>query len=161
MKTYVLQTMHTESGFMHTDCSKLTVNWKNNNGVTIFRYEILKIFGLWIVSLDNFIYWSKSNFNIITSSGVMTIFFFIKYWSEIRILEIPLSEFSQISGDCDKLRIPSLAQIFLEKCYWKLQNARFRAFIIFELLREKQQGENYLPPILELNIIIYVLLMNK
>ena len=70
-------------------------------------------------------------------------FLFIKDWPEIRKLEITPSEFCPISRD--KLEIPNLARLFTLKCYWKLQNARFKAFTISELLRENQQGVK-LPP---------------
>ena len=68
-------------------------------------------------------------------------FSFIKDWPEIWKSEIPPSEFCQMSGDCDKLWIPNLAQMSLIKFYWKLQNVRVRAFTLSELLRENQQGE--------------------
>ena len=66
-------------------------------------------------------------------------FLFIRDWPEIRKSELPPSEFFQISGDWGKLEIPNLAQIFLMKYYWMLQNARVTAFTVSELLRENQQ----------------------
>ena len=42
--------------------------------------------------------------------------------------EIPPSEFCTISGDWDKWGLPNLAQTFLIKCYWMLQNARVQSF---------------------------------
>ena len=59
------------------DCSKLTKNPKNNNDVTIIRHEVnVKIFWRCFVSLVKFSYWSKFHVNIITGSGIMTIFFY-------------------------------------------------------------------------------------
>ena len=67
-------------------------------------------------------------------------FSFIRDWTGIRKLEIPLSEFCLISGDWGKLGIPNLARMPLIKCYCMLQNARLETFTVSELLRENQQG---------------------
>ena len=59
------------------DCSKLGLNWKIDNDVTIFRHGIIvKRFWRSFVSLFTFIYWSKFHVNIFTGSGVMTISFY-------------------------------------------------------------------------------------
>ena len=63
-------------------------------------------------------------------------FSFIMDWPDIWKLEIPPSEFFQISGDWDKLRIPNLARMFLIECCWMLQNTRVTAFTVFELFWE-------------------------
>ena len=73
-------------------------------------------------------------------------FSFIRDWPEIRKSEIPTSEFFPISGDWAELWIPNLARMSLIECYGMLQNSRVTAFIVFELLRENQQGgklDNY------------------
>ena len=49
---------------------------KKDNDVTIFQPDnMVKFFGICFVSITNFSYWSKFHVNIITGSGVMTIFF--------------------------------------------------------------------------------------
>ena len=64
------------------DGSKLAVNWKNGNGVTIFLNGVIVnfffFFFFWrfFVFLVKFSYWSKFHVNIITGSGVMTISFY-------------------------------------------------------------------------------------
>ena len=65
------------SGIWFLECSKLAINWKNSNEVTLFRQDIIIIF-FWccFVSLIKFSYWSKFHVNIITGSGVTTIFFY-------------------------------------------------------------------------------------
>ena len=63
-------------------------------------------------------------------------FSFIRDWPEIRKLEIPPSEFCPKSGDW----VPNLARMSLIECYWMLQNSRFAAFTVLELLRENQLG---------------------
>ena len=67
------------------DCSKLVINWNNNNDVKIWHNVIVKFFWCCYVSLVKLSYWSKFRVNIITRSGVMTIFI---YKSLIRNLEI-------------------------------------------------------------------------
>ena len=65
-------------GIRLPDCSKLAINWKNDNDVTIFQHDIIIKF-FWrcfFFSLIKFSYCSKFHVNIITGSGVMTIFFY-------------------------------------------------------------------------------------
>ena len=50
-------------------------------------------------------------------------------------MEIPPSEFCQITGDWGKLEIPKLARMSLIKCY------RVTVLTVSELLKENQQGE--------------------
>ena len=59
------------------DCSKLATNWKNDNDVIIcWHVVIVKFFWCCLASLISFSYFSKFHENIITVSGVMTIFFY-------------------------------------------------------------------------------------
>ena len=65
------------SGIRPPDGSKLAKNPKNDDNVTIFRHDvILKFFWCCFVSLFNLSYWSKFHVNIITGSGIITIFFY-------------------------------------------------------------------------------------
>ena len=65
------------SGIRPPDCSKLAKNPKNDNDVIIFRHDVnVKFFWRCFVSLVKFSYWSKFHVNIITGSGIMTIFFY-------------------------------------------------------------------------------------
>ena len=64
-------------GIRFPDCSKLVINLKNNNDITVYRHEVIvNFFWLCLVFLVWFSYWSKFHVNIITGSGVMTIFFY-------------------------------------------------------------------------------------
>ena len=95
------------SGIRLLDCSKLVVNWKNGNDLTIFWSNVIvNIFWGCFVSSVNFSYWSKFHVNIITGSGQ---FPFIKDWPEI--WNCP------ISRDWGELGIPNLARTSLIKCY--------------------------------------------
>ena len=50
---------------------------KNDNDLRIFRHDVnVKLFWPFFLSIFNFSYWSKFHVNIITSSGLMTIFFY-------------------------------------------------------------------------------------
>ena len=64
-------------GIRLQDCSKLAINWKNDNGGIIFQHDVVvKIFRTGFVSLVKLSYWPKFHVSIITCSGVMTIFFY-------------------------------------------------------------------------------------
>ena len=58
------------------DCSKLAINWKNDNHTSIYWYDVIVNF-FWgcFVSFVKFSYWFKFHPNIITGSRVMTIYF--------------------------------------------------------------------------------------
>ena len=65
------------SGIRSPDCSKLTKIPKNDNDVAIPRNDVIvKTFWRGFVSLVISSYWSKFQVNIITGSGIMTIFFY-------------------------------------------------------------------------------------
>ena len=65
------------SGIRRPDCSKLAKNPKNDNDVIIFRQDVnVTFFWRCFVFLVKFSYWSKFHVNIITGSGIMTIFFY-------------------------------------------------------------------------------------
>ena len=65
------------SGIRPPDCSKLPKSPKNDNDVKIFRHDVnVNYFWRCFVSLVNFNYWSKFHVNIITGSGIITIFFY-------------------------------------------------------------------------------------
>ena len=133
------------SGIRLPDCSKLAINWKNDNDLTVFRHDVIVnffdvvLFLLWILVIG------PSFMSI--SSLVLELwqFYFIRDWPEIWKSEIPPSEFWPIFGDWGKLWIPNLARMSLIKPYQMLQDARVSAFTVSELLREKQQGVK-LPP---------------
>ena len=59
------------------DCSKLAKNSKHDNGITIFLHNVnIKFFWCCFIFLVKFSYWSTFHVNIITGSGIMTIFFY-------------------------------------------------------------------------------------
>ena len=65
------------SGMLLPDCYKLAINPKKDNGVTLYWHDfIAKFFWRFFVPLVRFSYWSKFHVNIVTGSGVMTIFFY-------------------------------------------------------------------------------------
>ena len=69
--------MQTVSGIRPLDCSKLAKNLKNDNDFKIFRHDVnVKIFWGCFISLVKFSYWYKFHVNIVSGSGIMTIFFY-------------------------------------------------------------------------------------
>ena len=91
--------------------------------------------------LVNFSYASKFHVNIITASGIMTIFFYKGLTRNPEIGNTPIW-----FRDWSKLWIPNLARMSLIECYWMLQNSSVTAFTVFELLRENQLGWVKLSP---------------
>ena len=121
------------SGLLQT--GQKSKKWQWRHSFPTWRQR--QIFWRCFISLVNFSYWSKFHVNIITGSGIMTIFF-IRDWPEIRKLEIPPSEFCPIPGDQGNLWVPNLALMSLIGYYWMLQNSKVTAFTVLELLRENQ-----------------------
>ena len=72
------------------DCSKLAVNWKNCNDVTIFWHDVMVNFLTFFFFLVNFSYWSKFHVNIITGSRVMTISFYKELTRNSKIGNTPV-----------------------------------------------------------------------
>ena len=104
------------SGTWLLDCSKLAINWQNDNDVTICQNDVIVIF------FDVILFFLSS---LVTGPSFMSIsslvlelwqFTFIRDWPEILKSEIPPSEFCLISGDWGELGIPTLAWVFLIKC---------------------------------------------
>ena len=121
-----------------------------------------------LVFLVKFSFWWKFHVNIIAGSGVMPIFFY-KGLARNQVIRNSPSKFFPIFGDWEELSIPNLAQIYLMKSYWMLQNRRATAFIFSELLREnnRERGKiTPLPPRLglkksKLNANVYVITMER
>ena len=121
------------SGMRLPKLSKLAINWKNDNYVTVFDITSSTIF-FWrcFASFINFIYWSKFRVNIVTGSRVMTIFFYRRLTRNLEIGSTHVWIFP-ISENWSNLRMQNLVQMFLIKSYWMFQNARVTAFKISEL----------------------------
>ena len=126
------------SGIRPPDFSKLAKNPKNNNDVTIFWHDLnVKFFWRCIVSLVKFSYWSRFHVNIITGSGIMTIFFYKGLTRNLEIGNNPVWVLPNI-WRLGRVMDTNLARMSQIECYWILQNSRVTTFTIFELLRENQ-----------------------
>ena len=81
------------SGIRPRDCSKLAINQQNDNDVTICLHDhevIFQFFWLLFVSLLKFSHWSKFHINIITTSGVMTNYFYQGLTTNLEIGNTPV-----------------------------------------------------------------------
>ena len=79
------------SRILPPDCSRLAKNPKNDNCITLFWHEIIvKSFWPCFVSIVTFSYWSKFHFNIITGSGIITIFFYKRLNRNPEITKAPV-----------------------------------------------------------------------
>ena len=126
-------------GIRLPDSSKLAINWKNDNDVTIFQNDVIvKYFWRFFVSLFKFSYWSKFHVNIITVSGVMTILFYKGLTRNSEIGNIPvwiLPNIWRLGWVSDT----KFGTNFSNKMLLNATNARITAFTVSELLRENQQ----------------------
>ena len=118
---------------------KLEYWWWVDNLLTWRTSQICLMLLFFDVSLfmSCYVYWSKFHLNIITGSGVMTIFVYKRLTKNQENVNTH-SEFCPISGELRKRTIPNLVEMCLMKSYLLLQNARFIAFTASELLRENQ-----------------------
>ena len=103
------------SGIRLPDCSKLAINWKNDNGVTIRQHDVI------VILFDVVLFLLSS---LVTGTSFMSIspmvlefwqFSFIDDWLEIRKLDAPPSDCCPTFGDWDKLEIPDLTRMSLIK----------------------------------------------
>ena len=148
------------------DCSKLAINRKNDNDITIRWHDVIVTFFYVAVFLLS---------SLVTGPSFMLIsllvlefwqFIFIRDWPEIQKSEMPLSAIYFHKGlarnpeirnapvwvlpniwRMGELGLPNLARMSLMKSYWMLQNATVTAFSISELLRENQQGVKLATPL--------------
>ena len=130
MKMQVLQTICLESSF------RILPNWSEiGKMITICWHSSLIIF-FWgySVSLAKFNYWSKFHVTIITSSGIMTIFFYEGLTRNLEIWNTPVWVLPNIFR-LGRVR-DNKFDMSLMKCCWMLQNASVTAFTISELLRK-------------------------
>ena len=92
-----VRTTHHASWIQVPDYSKSAINWKNDNDIIICWHDIIvNFFWRCCVSLVKFSYWSKFHVNIITWSGVMTIFVYKGFTRKSKIGNPPVWAFSNI-----------------------------------------------------------------
>ena len=129
------------SGIQLPYCSKLSINWKNGNGVTIFQHDVIVIFDVPLFPLSNLVtcpsYISISS--LVLGLWQFSVFNFLQWAQNPEIRNTPVW-FLPNTWRLRRVRVSDLARMSLIKNYWKLQNARVTVFIISELLREHQQG---------------------
>ena len=81
------------SGIRPRDCSKLAINQQNDNDVIICLHDhevIFQFFWQLFVSILKFRDWSKFHVNIITTSGVMTNYFYLGLTTNLEIGNTPV-----------------------------------------------------------------------
>ena len=103
------------------------------------------------VSIVKFSYWLKFHVNIITVSGVMTIFVYKGLTRSLEIKNIPVWVFPNIwmlGWAKDTKFGPNLA---LMKSYSTLPNAKAKTFTVSELLRGNQQVDKKTPNQISVN----------
>ena len=119
------------------DCSKLVINWKNSSKVINSWHDvIINLFDVFIFFLSSLA--SSARFMWMSS-------LFLGLWQSLFIKdltlnpEIPPSEFSPVSGHWSELAISNLVRMSLMKNKLILQNTRFKALALPDLLKETEQ----------------------
>ena len=107
------------------------------------------LFFFWrcFVFVVNFSYWSKIHVNIITGSGIMTIFFYERFARNPDIGSTPVWVLPNI-WRLDRVMDTKYGTNVFNRMLLNAAKFRVIAFIVFELLRENQLGGggNYPPP---------------
>ena len=115
--------------------------WQKKSDVIIRRHDVIVNFFDVVVFLLSSLVTDPCFMPI--SLLVLELKHFLFITDLTRNLEIgipqPECEFCLIFGDWSELGITNLAWMFLMKLYLILQNARFTAFAVSELLKEKQE----------------------
>ena len=131
-------------------CFRLAKNSKRDNTLSFFWHCF--------VSLVKFKYCTKFNVNIITSSGIMTIFFYKGLTRNLEIGNSPIWVFLDIW----RLQQVGNTKFGTNVPYKILLNvAKFQgySFYHFWVIKGKQTGENYarpLPPFSRLGLILFL-----
>ena len=126
-------------GIQVSNCSKSTINQKNNNDIIICWHNVIHKLFWRSVSLQvqllvqvscqyHYWFWKYDNFCL---KGI---------WPEIRKSEISPSQFCLISRDLGELVIPTLLWMSLIKSYVMLQNPRLYSFYCFWVIKAKPTG---------------------
>ena len=132
------------SGIRLPDNCKFAKNWKKRQWCQNFlTWPHHQFFLSWPSFFVIFSYWSRFHVNIMTGSGVMTIFVCKGLTRNPKTGNTPIWVLPNTWGE---LEIPNLARMFVIKCYWMLQITSVATFIVSEVLRENQQGDK-LPPL--------------
>ena len=149
------------SGIRLPDCSKLARNWKNDNDVTVFWYDvIISFFTRCFVSIVKFSHWSKFHVNIITGSEVITIFF---YKGLNRNLEIGNTLFWVLPNIWRLLQVTDTKfdKNVSNKMLLNATKRQGNSFYRFWVIKGKPTGErgNYPPPPPRLGLMENILLL--
>ena len=113
---------------------------ESDNDVTIFRQDVIfRFFWCCFVSRVTFRYWSNFHVNIITGSGIMTIFFYKGLTRNPEIGNTAVWVLPNI-WRLGRVMDTKFGTKSVIECYWMQQNSRVPAFTVFELLRENQLG---------------------
>ena len=146
------------SGIRLPDCSKLAVNWKNDNGIIIFRHEfIIKFFWRCFVSLVKFSYWFKFHVNIITFYGVTTISFYKGLARNPEIGNTPVSALSNI-WRLGKVRNTKFGTNVSNKML--LNTAKFQDYSFYHFWVTKETPPPFPQPWLGLKYVVKITLLS-
>ena len=126
------------------DCSKLAVNWKNQNDVTISQHNIIvSFFQYCFISLVKFSYWFKFHVNIVTGSGVRTILFCKRLTRNPEIKNTLVCVFPNI-WRLGQVRDTKLGTNVSNKILLNAAQCHSYSFYHFWVIKEKSTGGKFL-----------------
>ena len=134
---------HYASGIRLPDCSKLAINWKKNNDITIFWHDfIVNFFDVALFHLSSSV--TGPSFMSI-SSLVLELwqFTFIRDWPEILKWEIPCLSFAQYLGLVRDTKFGSnvFNEMLLNSAKWQ-----GNSFYRFSVIKGKLAGGSKITP---------------
>ena len=106
------------------------MNRKNDNNVKIFQHDVMVKFS----------YWSKFHVNIITGSGIMTIFFYKRLARNPEIGNTPVSVLPN-TWRLGQVRGTRFGTNVFNKLLLNAAKCQGYSLTISELLRKNQQGD--------------------
>ena len=136
------------------DCSRLVINQKNYNDVTIYWHDVIvNFFWRYFFSLIKFSYWSKFHVNIITGSGVMTIYFYKEMTRNLEIGNTLVWVLHNI-WKLGRLMDSKFGRNVPKKMLLNAAKCQSSTIAVFESLRENHQGVK-LPPLTQIRVKTY------
>ena len=143
------------SGIRLPDCSKLAINWKNDNDVTTFQ-KFIKFFWPYSISLVKFSYWPKFHVNITT--GLTKIFAYKGLTRYLEIANTPVWVLPSILR-LGQVRDTKFGPNVSNKLLLHAPKCQGYGFTVFELLRENQLWGGEITPPTQISVEFWLLVI--
>ena len=119
--------------------SKLAINKKNDNDITIFWHDVIVIFWRSFISLVKFSYCSKFYVNIMTGFKNISIFFYKELTRNLEIRNTPVWVFPNI-WRLGKVTVTKFGMNVFNKTLMNVAKLQFCSFYRFLVIKVKPRG---------------------